>query len=163
MRYELRRCTEDDREWDYALKSEAYRDVVERQFGAWDESFQRGLFAQRWNPGISSVILVNGGPVGLIAIEERPDGIWLDEIHLAEGWRNRGLGSCIVRDLLRRSPVGLQVLKKNLRALALYRRLGFQVETETATHFVMRHSGVSNKQEPNQSMQPSQAADGPRG
>lgn len=153
MHYELRRCTEDDRDWAYALKCEAYHEVVVHQFGPWDEDFQRELFAKRWNPAISSVILVGGIPAGLVAFEERNDGLWLDEIQLLAAWRNRGLGSIVIGDLIRRSPLGLQVLKKNFRALTLYRRLGFQDQAETATHFVMRHPGISNKQRPNKSAQ----------
>ena len=142
MRYQLRQCTEEDRAWAYALKSEAYREVVEHQFGPWDDKFQRGLFSARWNPTISNVVLLNGIAVGLVAIEERGDELRLDEIQIAREWRGKGLGNAIVRDLLRRAstsrkPLRLQVLKHNTRAQKLYHRLRFSVVGETETHYLM--------------------------
>ncbi len=141
MRYEFRPCTDGDRDWAYALKSEAYREVVERQFGPWDEKFQRELFAARWSPGRSRIILVDGAAVGLVAIEERSDAVWLDEIQLLKEWRGRGLGSLIIRDLTLRGLLRLQVLRENRRALQLYRRLDFRMEGETPMHYHMRHAG----------------------
>lgn len=124
------------------MKSEAYRELVERQFGPWDEKFQSELFSTRWNPAISKIISVDGVAVGLVAVEERSAELWLDEIHLAGDWRGKGLGSAIVRDLKDQAravqkPLRLQVLKKNYRAQKLYRQLGFSVVRETDTHFLM--------------------------
>lgn len=140
MRYELRKCCEEDRAWAYALKCEAYREVVERQFGPWNEEFQRELFNGRWNPNISSVVLMNGTPIGLIAVAERIGHVWLDEIQITREWRDRGIGTAIVQEIISRAPVvRLQVLKKNTRAQELYQRLAFRVVGETETHYLMQH------------------------
>ncbi|HZZ57216.1 MAG TPA: GNAT family N-acetyltransferase [Opitutaceae bacterium] len=141
MRYELIACTDRDREWAYALKSEAYREVVERQFGLWDEATQRDFFTTRWNPQISSVIVIEGEKVGLLAVEEQAEGLWLDEIQIVKTWRGRGLGTLIIQDLLKRGPLRLQVLRQNSGALSLYWRLGFRAEGENETHYFMRHPG----------------------
>jgi ribosomal protein S18 acetylase RimI-like enzyme len=147
MRYELKPCTEVDRDWAYTLKSEAYREVVERQFGPWNEPFQRELFATRWNPAMSRIIVVGGAPVGLLALEERNDGLWLNEIQIIKAWRGVGLGSLIIYDLVRRSSLRLQVLKENSRALQLYRRLDFKIDGETETHHLMYHPGSAKAEE----------------
>src|SRR5205807_709632 len=130
MQYELKPFGEEDREWAYALKSEAYREIVERQFGRWDETFQRESFRVKWNPSITNLILIGGVPVGMVAWEERTDELWLAGIELLRDWRGRGIGSAIIRDLLERARaerkrLRLQVLKENRRAQVLYRRLGF--------------------------------------
>jgi ribosomal protein S18 acetylase RimI-like enzyme len=150
VRYQLRQCTEEDRAWAYALKSEAYREVVERQFGPWDEAFQRELFSARWNPTISKVVLVDGTAVGLIAVEERDDGLRLDEIQMDGEWRGRGLGDAILRDLLdraatRNKPLRLQVLKENARAQKFYDRLGFRMTGETEIHYLMEGPDPSDR------------------
>lgn len=140
MRYELRKCSEEDRAWAYALKCEAYREVVERQFGPWNEEFQRDLFNGRWNPGISRVVLVNGTSIGLIAVEERGEDVWLDEIQITREWRDKGIGTAIVQEIVSRTPsVRLQVLKKNVRAQGFYQRLAFRIVGETDTHYIMQH------------------------
>lgn len=144
MQYQLKQCTDADREWAYALKSEAYREVVERQFGPWNEKFQRELFSARWNPALSKIVLIDGLPVGLLAVECRRDELWLDEVQLVRDWRGKGLGSVILADLIQRArtsrkPLRLQVLRQNTRAQSLYRRLGFRVIGETVTHFLMEN------------------------
>ena len=143
MDYQLRPATEEDREWAYQLKREAYFDVVERQFGSWDEALQRELFAERWNPGISHILTVDDADIGLIAIERQDDAFVLDEIQLTSDWRGRGLGTQLVKEVVESAkgvgmPVRLQVLRENERARDIYRRLGFSVVDETATHIVMR-------------------------
>jgi membrane protease YdiL (CAAX protease family)/ribosomal protein S18 acetylase RimI-like enzyme len=148
MRYQLKQCIEIDREWAYALKSEAYREVVERQFGPWDEKLQRDLFAARWNPTISQIVMIDGLAVGLVATEDRSDELWLDEIQVARDWRGQGLGSAVVGDLIDRArkdckPLRLQVLKENTRAQNLYRRLGFRATGKTATHVLMESGDAS--------------------
>lgn len=144
MQYTLRPCTDSDREWAYALKREAYLEVVERQFGPWDEKRQRTMFAARWNPAISQIIVVDGAEVGLIATEERPDELWIDEIQLAADWQGRGIGTAILLDLLSAAteagkPLRLRVLRENTRARNLYERLGFHFFGESATHHMMEH------------------------
>lgn len=142
MRYTLRRCTDGDRAWAYALKSEAYREVVERQFGPWNEEFQRRLFEEHWKPTLSNVVVVDSKAVGLVAVEARGDCLWLREIQVAFGWRGKGIGNAIIRDLIGRAHAGhqphrLQVLKGNERAQRFYRRHGFRIIGETDTHILM--------------------------
>lgn len=148
MQYELKPCRDEDREWAYALKSEAYREVVERQFGRWDEPFQWELFCARWSPAISRVILIDGVRVGILALEERTGELWLAEIQLVRAWRGRGIGSMLIRELLARARAArkklrLQVLKENHRAQNLYGRLGLGVTGETRTHFLMEDQNAS--------------------
>lgn len=139
MHYALRPCTASDYDWAYALKCDAYRDIVERQFGPWDEAFQRALFTRRWNPTRAQIVLVDGEPVGFLNVENRPADEWIDEIQVVRAWRGRGLGTALLRDLIARAtadrkPLRLQVLKGNPRAHALYLRLGFTPYGETPTH-----------------------------
>jgi ribosomal protein S18 acetylase RimI-like enzyme len=143
MQYLLRPCTDADHAWAYALKCDAYREVVEQQFGPWDEAFQRQLFDQLcWKPAISHIVLVAEVPAGLVAWEDRGDHLWLDEIQIVREWRGRGLGTTVLRDLLTQAdtlhkPLRLHVLRENTRAQILYRRLGFDQLAETSTHLRM--------------------------
>ena len=144
MEHEFRPCVAGDKEWAYALKREAYREVVERQFGPWDEERQRGMFVARWKPEISRIVVVGGVDAGLLATQDRDDCLWIDEIQIAREWRARGLGTAIVRELLAKAqaagkPLRLQVLRENHRAKHLYLRLGFPETGETQTHFLMEH------------------------
>jgi ribosomal protein S18 acetylase RimI-like enzyme len=141
--YELRAATEDDKDWLYDLKVDAYHQVVERQFGSWDHRLQRQMFDDAWKPRSFSVISMDGTDVGLLVVEDRDKEVWLAEIQVSPAARNRGLGSHIIRDLVERArtdgkPLLLQVLQANHRATSLYERLGFSRVGQTGTHYVMR-------------------------
>jgi ribosomal protein S18 acetylase RimI-like enzyme len=143
----FRQCIESDRDWAYALKSEAYRDVVERQFGPWDEKFQQTLFAKRWNPATSMVIILGEDPVGLFSVERKGRDIHLDEIQVACRWQNRGIGTAVVQRLIEESEssvgrISLQVLIQNTRAAKLYERLGFRVVGDNGTHKLMERDSL---------------------
>lgn len=148
MKPSFRPCTPADSEWAYELKREAYQSVVERQFGPWNESFQRQLFAERWKPEFSRIVVIDDEPVGLIAVIERAEENWIDEIQLTAPWRSRGLGTLLIKGEVERAralgkPVALQVLRENARARSLYLRLGFRVTAETATHHRMSSAPVT--------------------
>jgi ribosomal protein S18 acetylase RimI-like enzyme len=66
----------------------------------------------------------------------------LDQIHLQQGYRSRGIGSQLIGDLLhaaaaRKKALCLAVVHGN-RALALYQRLGFMTVGKDATKLYLR-------------------------
>ncbi len=143
MRYRLRPVTEQDKEWLYALKIDAYRDVVERQFGWWDEDLQRRMFEDAWQPAAARVIVVSERDVGLLELANREGTLWIANIQLSSTARGQGLGSRIIQDLMGDAradgkPLRLRVLHRNDRARRLYQRLGFVQIGETDTHYEMQ-------------------------
>jgi ribosomal protein S18 acetylase RimI-like enzyme len=80
--------------------------------------------------------------IGILVVDRRENEIFLENIWLTSAWQGQGLGSEIIRRLMREAsasglPLTLQVLKPN-PARRLYERLGFQVVGETATHLRMK-------------------------
>ena len=49
---------------------EAYREVVVRQFGAWDETVQDRFFSTGWQAARHEIIECDGTPVGYCSIAE---------------------------------------------------------------------------------------------
>ena len=130
-----------DKEMVYRINCAAYRDLVIAQFGAWDESWQRDHFAKKWNPDRYSIICSGDDAIGVLAIEDNPDHIFLSEIQIDPSHQNRGFGSRAMKELIaeaqhRSVPIRLRVLRLN-RARRLYERLGFIQTSETETHFYM--------------------------
>lgn len=75
------------------------------------------------------LVLVDEQPAGRILIAREANGLRLVDIALLAEYRNRGIGTQLLRDLISRSekenlPLRLQVDKSN-PALRLYQRLGF--------------------------------------
>ncbi|MFZ0218390.1 MAG: GNAT family N-acetyltransferase, partial [Candidatus Dormiibacterota bacterium] len=114
--WSLRPITKAEFEWGYALHRETLREYVEPMWG-WDEVVQQRLFANSFDLDGRKVIEVDGEPVGVLQVDERPDELFLVLIELRPDWQNRGLGTAILRSLLGRAeglqrPLTLHVLRE---------------------------------------------------
>lgn len=126
----LRTALECDREFSRSLHHACYREVVERQFGAWDEELQDRFFADGWVVGESLIVEREGEPIGLFRRTVAADHIFIHEIQIHPDRQGQGIGSTLVREQIEEAqrigvPLRLQVLRSN-RAHHLYRRLGFE-------------------------------------
>jgi ribosomal protein S18 acetylase RimI-like enzyme len=104
------------------------RDHVTAIWG-WDEELQRSYHARAFTPGQWQIITADGAPAGILDVEHRGTEIYLGRISIHPDYQGRGIGSQLIRDLLRKAreqsrDLILDVLVVNQRAHALYRRLG---------------------------------------
>lgn len=138
--YTLRPATAGDYALLYNLHVACMRDHVAATWG-WDEAVQRAIFLERFAPGRSRIVVVDGRDVGVFAVERRADGWFIGNIGIAPAMQGRGIGAAILRGVLADAardavPTRLQVLRVN-PARRLYERLGFIIEGETPTHYLM--------------------------
>lgn len=142
MKITRRLAVESDTEYAREVHHRAYREVIERQFGAWDGAEQDGFFAQDWGKGGFEIILCDGVPCGYMLVERRADYVQLWELVIDPDFHGQGIGSFLLREIqaearARSLPVRLQTLHKN-RAYELYRRMGFVDAGRTETHTLMQ-------------------------
>ncbi|WP_417544433.1 GNAT family N-acetyltransferase [Marinobacter sp.] len=143
MNYSLRKARPDDIEWLYELNRKSFVEVVVRQFGKWDEAFQRQIFFLKWEkPRPAQIIEQGSDRVGVVILEQLKDCNWLHEIQICPNYQGQGLGTTLLRDLLadarsRGVPLRLQVLHANQDAKRLYARMGFLEIERLANHFLM--------------------------
>jgi ribosomal protein S18 acetylase RimI-like enzyme len=119
----------------------AVRDIVERQFGPWNEEQQNDFFVTDWNVDTAEIILADGINVGYCIVEDRPSDIHLRELVLDPAHQGCGIGTHFIRQLQdsatqQAKPIRLGTLHEN-RAVALYRRLGFEPIGRTSTHVLL--------------------------
>ena len=133
----------------FALHRESMREYVTQTWG-WDEHWQRVHFLKAY-VAVNHAVIVRREPqapraedriVGRVCLTRHWRRIFLRDIELVAGERNRGLGTAIVRavlDLARseRRAVELLVLKCN-PAQRLYARLGFGVIVDDGARLTMR-------------------------
>lgn len=87
-----------------------------------------------------SNIVVDGKVVGCLLVTLENDGVLLDEIFIDEEFRNKGIGTSIINNILNNNDiVYLWVYKKNVKAIALYKRLSFNVVSETDSRYYMKY------------------------
>lgn len=85
-------------------------------------------------------IVVDGKKIGCLLLTDEKDGKLLDEIYLLEDYRNKGIGTSVINRVLNNSDiVYLWVYKKNVKAISLYKRLGFNIVSETDYRYYMKY------------------------
>ena len=86
------------------------------------------------------VICINDKKIGCLLVVNKDDGVLLDEIYLEEKYRNKGIGTSIIKKILSSyNIVYLWVYKLNTKALSLYKKLGFKIIDETETRYYMKY------------------------
>lgn len=110
---------------------------VRMQFDA-----QRNDYERRFPDADHSIVVDGDRAVGRIWIDRSPDEIRLLDLAIRDGDRGRGIGTRLLRELqdeARRAGVPLRhsVVKANVDALRLYRRLGFEIVGDLPTHHAM--------------------------
>ena len=87
-----------------------------------------------------SNIVVDNNIVGCLLIYSKDDGMLLDEIYIEENYRNKGIGTDIIKNILEKNNIiYLYVYKDNIRAFNLYKRLGFNIIEETESRYYMKY------------------------
>lgn len=127
-RVTLRPALRSDRELALALYLETTQTVF-GVLGRYDEQRTRDRFDQVYRRSHSWTIWQQDVRVGWLQLDEAGDLITLRQIHLVEGYRDRGIGAPLLRELLgqaaaRGRRVALNTIWTN-RAIGLYERLGF--------------------------------------
>jgi ribosomal protein S18 acetylase RimI-like enzyme len=140
----LRTARQDDYGFALDLYLESTRPLL-LDLGRWDETRILDRFAEGWTPEQTRMICAAGARIGFIQVSESASTVHIDQLHIVAPFRSRGIGSRLIRDVMRRArdagkTVGLNVIRGNLRAIALYRRLGFDTATEDEEKIQMRWS-----------------------
>lgn len=86
-------------------------------------------------------VLLDGEKAGYFRFAPCAGGMELDGLYILPQFRGRGIGTAVVRKCCAETnqPVMLYVFTRNTGAMALYRRLGFELtEQVSATRCIMR-------------------------
>ena len=85
-------------------------------------------------------IIVDDKIIGSVCIKDLENAKLLDEIYLEKEFRNKGIGTEIIRKIIENNKnIYLWVYKKNKKAVLLYKRLGFTIEEETESRYYMNY------------------------
>jgi ribosomal protein S18 acetylase RimI-like enzyme len=127
------------------LYFDTMRPLLER-LEAWDEPGMIAHFRAGFVPAQVRLICVGQTRVGYLQVEEADRVLIIFQAHLVPAARNRGTGTAIFRALLNHAAIQskdvlLSVLRNN-PVIALYRRLGFDVEAEDEIRLHMRWRAI---------------------
>ena len=84
-------------------------------------------------------VLLDGETVGFYCLTEEDGKTELDSLFVLPPWQGKGIGTAILQKCQNdAAPLFLYVFKRNVRAIALYKRLGFQITKEVGkTRYIM--------------------------
>lgn len=139
----LRKASQDDNEFAYQVKRTGFKEYVEQVWG-WEEDRQRQLHMRRFQEQDFSIIEVDGKDIGIMSVVAKPDCVFVNQLYLLPEHQGHGIGRACMLDVMEKGrslglPVRLRVLKVNARAVTFYKRLGFEITSETDTHYLMQH------------------------
>ena len=140
--YTLQKATEADSQFLFELMKQTMQDHIVATWGEWDEDFQVAYFQKKFDPEKNTIIVVDGEDVGGYMVTEDAEMVKLDRLFLLPEYQGQGIGSQIVKNILKEVTVKgkkltLTVIKHNARVLPFYERLGLQVVSENEERFVL--------------------------
>jgi ribosomal protein S18 acetylase RimI-like enzyme len=121
------------RHWDQELRN--------RMLGFQFEAQRRG-YREQWPDADTRLILRDGSPVGWLIVSRGGAVARAIDLAIVPDARNAGIGARVCLALQGEAaaagrPLVISVLRSNVRARALYVRLGFRVTGETDLHTLM--------------------------
>lgn len=139
MKYRLISAVATDEPWLENLRRNVYQDLFQATWGGWDEERHLRHFSECIGRGHISIIQADGVRVGMVQILDQPDAVEVGEIQIQPTHQNRGIGTCVLRDVIsaardHRKTVRLSLGLKNEKALRLYQRMGFRLVTQSDPH-----------------------------
>lgn len=143
---DVRCATGGDEEALFELHRTAFQAHIERIWG-WDEKWQRSNFSREFASSTTSVVQLDGHPIGFVQVRYDPHRVYLLNIALHPDFQRMGIGTRLLQDLkaeasARRVPLELAVFRTNDLAFQFYGRHGFRPIGETKTHIAMSWSDV---------------------
>jgi len=143
-----RAATADDHALARRIHHLAYRDVVERQFGHWDEAAQDAYFDRAWHEHAHDILYLGRSTCGYAAIDVGGDSVDVHELVILPACQGHGIGTHVLLETVAEAdrlelPVRLQVLLENDGARRLYERLGFFEIGTTTTHRLMERTSAT--------------------
>ncbi|MFD9729779.1 GNAT family N-acetyltransferase [Streptomyces sp. NPDC059072] len=128
------------------LRAVVMRPDLER-LGRYDEHKVRQRLRDAFSEQHTSVIVVDGGFAGSVTVRPARDGRWLEHFYLSPAVQGQGLGSAVLRTLLKRIDADREVVRLNVlqgsAAQRLYERHGFTVEAQDPVDvFMVRRPGA---------------------
>jgi GNAT superfamily N-acetyltransferase len=93
-----------------------------------DESVREWIRRQLIPAGSTTVAVVDGLVVGLLAVSKGTDCSWIDQLYLLPPWVERGIGTRLLELALGElvPPIRLYTFQCNQRARCFYERRGFK-------------------------------------
>lgn len=140
--YILRKYVNDDYEFVYEVKKNAYKKYVEKCWGKWDEIDQKNRFKESMEKTFDRtyIIMFNNERIEFYqgqVVDERT--YYIENICIIPKYQGNGIGTEILKSVINEysdKNIEIQYFKQN-PVVKLYEKLGFVPNGETEFHYQM--------------------------
>jgi len=143
----LRETTPEDEQFLFDVYASTRQEELEGL--GWDDNQKRDfikmqfLARERSYPRVGDrIIVLNGRPIGRMLVDRNDAEILLRDIALLTQYRNRGLGTILIYDLMKEASVSGKAIRLHVlatsAAVRLYDRLGFSKTGAEAAYLEMK-------------------------
>ena len=143
----LRETTPEDEQFLFDVYASTRQEELEGL--GWDDNQKRDfikmqfLARERSYPRVDDrIIVLNGRPIGRMLVDRNDAEILLRDIALLTQYRNRGLGTILIYDLMKEASVSGKAIRLHVlatsAAVRLYDRLGFSKTGAEAAYLEMK-------------------------
>ena len=143
----LREATPEDEQFLFDVYASTRQEELEGL--GWDDNQKRDfikmqfLARERSYPRVDDrIIVLNGRPIGRMLVDRNDAEILLRDIALLTQYRNRGLGTILIYDLMKEASVSGKAIRLHVlatsAAVRLYDRLGFSKTGAEAAYLEMK-------------------------
>lgn len=120
-----------------------------REFLLMQFNFQTQSYRVQFPDAENLIIYLDNEKIGRLIVNRSPTDLRLVDISLLPEFRNSGIGTKIIKDLLieaegKNLPLNLQVARNNSSAFRLYLKLGFRIICEDEMHLSMEWRKIQN-------------------
>ena len=144
----IRMATKDDHVFIRQVHHLAYQNIIEHQFGKWDEDYQNEFVNRDLVTDKYEIILSGTDLCGYYSLNSEQGNIELTDFAIHPKYQSKGIGGIVLERLkeqakLMDSSLSLGVFKMNKRAQRFYEKHGFKKSGETDHHFLYKTSEKS--------------------
>ncbi len=140
--YTLRKYNNEDYEFVYETKKNAYKEYVEQCWGKWDDLDQRNRFKDFMELTFdrTCIIFIDNKKIGFYqgqVVDE--ETYYIENICIISQYQGKGIGTAILKSILEKysnKNIKIQYFKQNPVG-NLYKKLGFVPNGETEFHYQM--------------------------
>ena len=137
-------ATQRDYFFGYFVRKVTMKEYIEKTYG-WDTKKEKENHRKYYNRTMQGkyIIELESKKIGLLWYEEEKDYIEINQIFILPKYQNKGIGSKIIIEIIntgknKKKSIILGVLKPNIKAQNLYKKLGFIEYDHTDTEIKLK-------------------------
>lgn len=138
----LRNADEDDQSFLYDILKITMKEYYIEAFGSFEDEVEKEFFDDSFKNSEYFIVEFKNEEIGCVGIQKNKTHIFISEFLILPECQNNGYGKMLYEYInsnfnKEKLPFHIEVLKVNEIAMNFFVKLGFSLESESKTHYLM--------------------------